>query len=123
MKGNSSELADIKMRLKSENLENVIFISPEYLKPFFEFVRDNKRLFKVILLNPAAFNTDGTFFKLFNEVFSPAMDRFHIAENEKPYIIHFYLGGLIAVVQEWIKRNCADSVDDVVKTCMRYIRG
>ncbi len=51
------------------------------------------------------------------------MDRFHIAENEKPYIIHFYLGGLIAVVQEWIKRNCADSVDDVVKTCMRYIRG
>ncbi len=114
----SPELTDVKKRLSSENIKDYIFISPEYLKPFFEFVRENKRLFKVVLLNPLVFDTEKTFIKLFDEVFSPAMDKFEIEKQQKPYVIHFYLGGIISVVKEWIKNNCADTIEDITEICM-----
>ena len=117
----TAELADVKKRLASENTEDLIFISPQYLKPFLEFVRENKRLFKVILLNPVTFNTSSTFMRLFDEVFSPAMDKFSIDKSVKPYVIHFYLGGLIAVVQEWIQSGCETPVDEITRICMGCI--
>lgn len=79
----SSELADIKKRLTSEHLEDLIFISPEYLRPYFEFVRENKRLFKVTLSHPTSLNAEGTFRQLFANIFSPVLDRFHLAEQDK----------------------------------------
>ena len=117
----SSELTDIKNILTSENLEDLIFITPEYLKPFFEFVKENKRLFKVVLSRPVLLNTEGTFGKLFSDVFSPVLDRFHFAEKDKSYIIRFYIGGLIAVVEEWVKKDCSDPIEQIIDLCMRCI--
>ena len=115
------ELANVKKRLASENPEDLIFISPEYLRPYFEFVRENKRLFKVVLSNPTYLNTEGTFRKLFANVFSPVLDRFHFAQKDKSYIIMFYIGGLIAIVKEWIGKDCADSIEQIVEICMRCV--
>ena len=117
----SSELADIKKRLTSEYPEDLIFISPEYLRPYFEFVRENKRLFKVALSHPASLNTEGTFRQLFANVFSPILERFHFAEQDKSYIIMFYIGGLMAIVKEWIGNDCADSIEQIVGVCMNCI--
>ncbi len=117
----SSELANIKKRLTSEHLEDLIFISPDYLRPYFEFVRENKRLFKVALSHPASLNTEGTFRQLFVNIFSPVLDRFHLAEKDKAYIIMFYIGGLIAIVKEWIGNDCADPIGQIVDVCMRCI--
>lgn len=83
-------------------------------------VEQEKQL-KVILLNPVTFNTGSTFIKLFDEVFSPAMDKFRIDKSVKPYVIHFYLGGLIAVVKEWIQSGCETPVDEITRICMGCI--
>lgn len=119
----TSELADVKSRISSGSREDMIFISPEYLRPFFEFVCENKRLFKVILLNPKTFETDRTFRRLFDEIFSPAMDKFNIPEKKKPYMIHFYLGGIIAMVEQWIKNDCSDNVEDMIRLCIDCVTG
>lgn len=117
----TSDLADVKKRLESGCLEDLIFISPEYLRPYFEFIAENKRLFRVALSNPTVLNASGTFRRLFTDIFSPVLDRFHLAEQEKPYIIMFYIGGLIAIVKEWIGENCADPIDRIIEICMRCI--
>ena len=117
----SSELADIQRRLSSEHLEDLIFISPEYLMPYFEFVRENKRLFKVALSQPTSLNAESTFRQLFVNIFSPVLDRFHFSEKDKSYIIMFYIGGLVAIVKEWIGRDCADPIEQIVDVCMRCI--
>ncbi len=117
----SSELADIKRRLTSEHPEDLIFISPDYLMPYFQFVRENKRLFKVALSQPASLHAEDTFRQLFADIFSPVLDRFHFAQKDKSYIIMFYIGGLIAVVREWIGKDCADPIEQIVDVCMRCI--
>ncbi len=117
----SPDLRDIDRRLSSDNAEDSIFISPEYLRPYLEFVRRNKRLYRVVLQHQEIFQTRNTFRMIFDKVFSPALDRFNVAEKEKAYVIHFYLGGITSVVCEWIKNDCADSVDKIIGICMRCI--
>lgn len=117
----NSELTDMKKRLASEHMEDLIFISPEYLKPYFEFIKENKRLFQVVLSQPGVLNADDTFRQMFVNIFSPILDRFHVTEQEKPYIILFYIGGMIAIVREWIGKDCADSVEQIIKICMSCI--
>ncbi len=117
----SVELADIGRRLESRETEELIFISPEYLRPYFEFVRENKRLFKVVFSHPASLNTEGTFRQLFANIFSPILDRFHLAERDKAYIIMFYIGGLTSVVKKWLEKDCSDSIEQIIDICMRCI--
>ena len=117
----SSELTDIKKRLTSEHSEDLIFISPEYLRPYFEFVRENRRLYQVVLQHQEMFQTQNTFRRLFENVFSPVLDRFHFPEKEKTYVVHFYLGGITSVVMEWLKKDCSDSVQAIIDICMRCI--
>ena len=116
-----SELADIRKRLASENPEDMIFISPEYLRPYFEFIRHNKRLFRVVLRHQDIFRTKSTFSSIFDSVFSPAMDKFHISEKEKSYTVRFYLGGITSVAADWLEKDCADPIDEIIKICMRCI--
>ncbi len=117
----SAELTDVKKRLSSPSREDAIFLSPAYLRPYFEFVRENKRLYQVVLRHQDVFRTRRTFQRLFDSVFSPALDRFRLPAREKPYIVHFYLGGLTAVVGAWLERDCADPIEQMIALCMRCI--
>ena len=117
----TSELTDVNKRLESESPEDMIFISPAYLRPYFEFVRENKRLYQVVLMHQEIFRTQHTFRKLFDGIFSPALDRFNFPENEKLYIVHFYLGGITSVVKEWIERDCADPIGQIIEICMKCV--
>lgn len=112
---------NISTNIRSGDLKELIFISPEYLKPYFEFVRENKRLFKVALLRPSALSAEKTFASLFRDVFSPILDRFHYSNESKPYVISFYVSGLIAVVSEWIKQDCTESIDKMIEICMQCV--
>lgn len=116
-----SKWEKVNANIKTGDLQELIFITPEYLKPYFEFVRENKRLFKVILLRPSTLNAEKTFGKLFCDIFSPILDRFQYADDSKLYVISFYISGLIAIVSEWVKRDCMDSADKIIGICMRCV--
>ncbi len=115
------KLAEISGRVKTADLSELIFISPEYLTPYFDFVKENRRLFSAALARPASFGAGGTFNALFENVFSPVLDRFCLKSDEKPYVISFYIAGLMAIVSRWIKNDCAEPVDRIIDICMTCI--
>ncbi len=117
----SGEYAAVAERLATAELEELVFISPQYLRPYFEFVRENRPLFKAVLSRRAGLDTQGTFDALFKKVFSPVLDRFRFAEKDKPYVICFYIAGLMAVVAQWIREDCRMPVDDVIGIVMQCI--
>lgn len=117
----NSELSDLRKRLMSEHPEDLIFISPAYLRPYFEFVRENKRMYQVVLRHQDIFRTKHTFQKLFDSVFSPILDKFRLPEQEKSYIVHFYLGGITSIVKEWIEKDCSDTIDQIIEICIHCI--
>ena len=108
-------------RMRSANNDDIIFITPEYLRPYFEFIKENKAVFKVFLLRSALMNAEKTFDKMFKYIFSPILDRFNITDLEKTYMMRFYISGITAIATQWLKGDCADDVDDIVRICMRCI--
>ena len=105
----------------SSSLDNLYLITPKYLTPYLQFISDNKRLYATALKNVGLFKWENTYDNLFKKIFSPILDRFGQEEKIKPYLVLFYISGLMAIVTEWLKNDCAESVEEiisVIEVCM-----
>ena len=98
----------------SSSLDNLYLITPKYLTPYLQFIRDNKRLYATALKNVGLFKWENTYDNLFKKIFSPILDRFGQEEKIKPYLVLFYISGLMAIVTEWLKNDCAESVEEII---------
>lgn len=95
------------------DLQELNFIDRKYLHPYLSFIKENQRLFSAVLSQPTAFDSRAIFQRLFDHVFSPILDRFHYPREEQHYVMMFYLNGITAIINEWIKGKCKKSIADV----------
>lgn len=101
-------------RLRTCPVSELDLITPEYLRPYLNFVRENKRLFRTVLENPAPFLLEDWYGKLFQYVFTPILERYRVPAQDRPYMMAFYIHGLIAVITQWLKGDCTDPVEDII---------
>ena len=53
---------------------------------------------------------------------SQILNRYGVLQQDRPYIMAFYIRGLMAIISEWLKNDCADSithVTDVIQQCVK----
>lgn len=108
-------------QIKDISLESLIFIKNDYLNPYLKFISENSKLFKTAILQKSAFGTQNTFNRMFEHIFNPILERFHYPENERLYIMKFYVSGFTAVIMEWIENDCNESIEqiaDIMKKCV-----
>lgn len=118
LKPNSQEIVN---RLKDCPLDELYFITPEYLVPYLNYIKENRRLFKTVTENSETLRLGETYDKMFDAVFTPVLERFQVPPQERKYVMAFYINGLIAVITEWIKQDCSDSVQDIIFVIRRCI--
>lgn len=94
-------------------LDELYLVTPEYLTPYLEYIARNKRLFRTALKNSGSLGLDRTYNQMLRHVFIPILDRFQIAGPDRDYIVAFYIHGLIAIISEWLKNDCADPISRV----------
>ena len=41
------------------------------------------------------------------------LERFHVPEKARAYVMKFYLTGVFAIVMEWLDKNCSDGMETV----------
>lgn len=107
-------------KVKSGTLEEIIFITPSYLNPYLEFIKAHKRLFVAALARPETFHSNTIFQKMFVHLFNPIMERFCLPEEERCYILSFYIKGIIGIITEWLSKDCAEQVEvitDIIMKC------
>lgn len=112
----------IENHIQCSEKEDLYLVTPKYLTPYLEFIRDNKRIYSTALKHVKLFGWVNTFDYMYEKIFSPILDRHGVSEKEKPYLVKFYINGLIAIVNEWIKNDCRESIDEIIgiiNTCMR----
>lgn len=110
--------------IKNFNTEESIFISPEYLMPYLNFVKSNKQFFKVYMNHLWSFDADNTYSFLLDEVFLPIYEKNGISDKMmENYMSKFYLQGITSVVVlEWVNRDCADDalmICEIITMCVR----
>lgn len=112
---------EIVKRLKDCSLAELYFITPEYLNPYLNYIKDNKRLFKTATENAGTLRLDETYNRMFDAVFTPILERFQVPPQDRQYIMAFYIRGLIAIITEWIKQGCTDSVEHIISVIRQCV--
>lgn len=56
---------------------------------------------------------------MFVHLFNPIMERFSFPEEERGYILSFYIKGIIGIVTEWLNRDCKESVEIITGLIMK----
>lgn len=113
----------ISLRFERCRREELLFITDEYLTPYLTFIKDNQRLFKVSIKQFHSMHMDEVYGKMFEHIFSPILARFLVPESERSYVMKFYLTGVFAVIMEWLNKDCADDMKNVIKVITDCVMG
>ena len=101
-------------RLQTRPLEELHLITPEYLTPYLNFVKEHSRIFRTAVEHSSVLGMDDAYLALNHHVFTPIPDRFHVPPSEQKYMMPFYIHGLMGIVNEWLKEDCRDSVEHII---------
>lgn len=94
-------------------LSELYLITPEYLFPYLNYVKLNKKNFQISLKNPTVLKSESTYDKLFKYVFIPILERFEVPSENRIYIMSYYIHGIMAIIEEWLKGGCLDSIEKI----------
>lgn len=101
--------------------QDSFFITNEYLIPYLNFIKENKRVFKLIHDKPELFQTEKTLEVMYKEIFSKILDKFHVKETEKIYIFTFYTQGVLSIILKWVSLDCKDEMNDIAQLIVKII--
>ena len=103
--------------------DQLMLITPEYLKPYLTFIKDNRKLYSAALEYPQIFQADKTYQIMFQNIFSPILERFGIPANERQYHMLFFLNGIEGIILHWLKGDCSDSIENIIKIIETCVMG
>ena len=108
-----------KQVIKDSKLEDLLLITPEYLLPYLEFLKENKAIYKIAYSQPNVFKEQYVVNYLHKNIFEPILNRFLVPKNEQKYIMSFYLSGMGALMIEWIKNDCKEDIQTIINILMK----
>ncbi|MCR4840233.1 MAG: TetR/AcrR family transcriptional regulator [Lachnospiraceae bacterium] len=110
-----------EMVIREMTADELFFIKTKYLKPYLEFVKDNRKLFYVMYEKYDVLGGEKMYTNWFENLFGPILSKFGVSEEEKPLILLFYINGLIAMVTHWVKTGCEMSIEDMIAVIQKCI--
>ena len=116
-----TDTKSISLNLISCNLTELNFISSKYLTPYLTYIKENKEIFSTALAHIKSFDFDSVYERMFENIFNPILDRFHYPEEDRKYVMMYYLNGINAISFEWVKDGCKKTIDEIskiIETCI-----
>ena len=108
------DTTDFFEKLQTRPLEELHLITPEYLRPYLNFIKEHRRIFRTAVEHSSVLGMDNAYLALNRHVFTPILVRFHVPPSDQKYMMPFYINGLMAIVNEWLKEDCKDSVEHII---------
>ena len=109
-------------KLPYRPLEELYLVTSEYLTPYLCYIKENQRLFRTALENAATLRLEDSYTGLFRHVIAPILDRYGVPQQDRPYLMAFYLHGLMAILSEWLKNGCAEPIEYIVNMIQRCVK-
>ncbi len=113
---------DIAKKIENNKKDDLILITPEYLLPYLSYIKENKVVYQVSAKHPIMMQSIKRYYLLRENILYPIFEIFDIQENMRKYFSAYYINGIYAIIDEWIKSGCTDSIDlvmDVIIKCVR----
>ena len=108
--------------MEHRELNDLVFVTQEYLLPYLRFIQDNKKVYRAAFRNPSSMQANARYGVLKQRILNPILERFEIPTARRPYYIAYYVEGIAAIVKEWLRHDCGDSVEmiaAIIESCVR----
>ena len=108
--------------MEHRELNDLVFVTQEYLLPYLRFIQDNKKVYRAAFRNPSSMQANARYGVLKQRILDPILERFEIPAARRPYYIAYYVEGIAAIVKEWLRHDCGDSVEmiaTIIESCVR----
>lgn len=115
--------AEFIEKIQTRPLEELHLITPEYLSPYLNFIKDHRRIFRTAVEQSSVLGLEDAYLALNRHVFAPILSRFQVPSSGQKYIMPFYIHGLMAIINEWLKEDCKDSVEHLISVIQLCIPG
>ncbi len=113
----------ITIQYQECKLQDLVFITPEYLMPYLTFIKENQRVFITAVKHLGTMDFENVYNKMFKFIFNPILERFSFPEKDRKYVLKFYLTGITAIVMEWLKNDCNESIEDISRIIIQCVIG
>ncbi len=109
-------------KIASSPPEDLVFITSEYLVPYLDFVKENKRFFSAAVSQPVPMRSYEIFNAMYDSIFNPILSRYNVSERDKKYTLGFFVNGTWAVIMAWIQDDCKDEISHIAELIIGFVQ-
>ena len=113
-------------KLNGNELNELILITQDYLRPYLRFISDNRKVYRAAFRNPNNMQANIRYGNLKKYILEPILKKFGVPDKIQQYYIVYYIEGIAAIIKEWLHHECLDSVEviaTVIEECVRPSSG
>lgn len=103
-------------------IDQLYLITTEYLTPYLSYIKEHKRLFSTAIKNTKVLRLDESYEKMFRIVFEPILERYQVPVRNRRYVMSFYIQGLMAIITQWVKADCEDSIEQIIEVMQDCVK-
>lgn len=113
-------------KLNGNELNELILITGDYLNPYLQFIYDNRKVYRAAFRNPNNMQANIRYENLKKYILKPILKKYGVPDKFQQYYIVYYIEGITAIIKEWLKHDCSDSIEviaTVIEECVRPSQG
>lgn len=107
-------------KIGKASTDKLIFVTDDYLIPYLEFIRKNRRIYHAAFENKV-YEADQKYRKLYRHIIEPILERFDIPQKERVFVSAFYIHGISGIVKEWVETECQESVEEIAHLIIKIV--
>lgn len=108
--------------IDTRKLDDLVLVTRDYLKPYLQYIQENRKVYRAFLRNPDAMQASVRYNFLKQYILEPILKKFGVPKPHWKYYIAYYIEGIFAIVKEWLRNDCRESVEAVsliIEECVR----
>lgn len=113
----------VSLNFSDWELGDLNFICDKYLTPYLTYIQENKEVFATALSNGKSFGFENVYKRMFENIFDPILERFNYPNEDRKYVMMYYLNGITAIITQWLKDDCRKGISDMSGIIQKCIFG
>ena len=99
--------------------EELFFLKEEELVPYLNFVKENKRIYKLMFKYSYIFKGEVKLKEFYDDIVTIVFDKYGVTKQERDYVFAYYTSGVVAIIQKWLENDCIEDISFITNLIIK----